>query len=108
LTIFCHKLRVAKPFLRTSVLPAVVVTNSKAASTTRAPDPLTGEVVVLFHPRQQQWAGHFQWDETGIQLIGLTAIGRATIVALNMNNSVIVDARRRWVSVGWHPPIDLR
>ena len=31
-------------------------------------------------------------------------LGRATIVALNMNNAVIVYARRRWVSVGWHPP----
>ena len=36
--------------------------------------------------------------------MGLTAVGRATIVALNMNNAVIVYARRRWVSVGWHPP----
>jgi hypothetical protein len=35
----------------------------------------------------------------------LTAIGRATIIALNTNNEVIVDARRRWVGVGWHPPM---
>jgi hypothetical protein len=39
-----------------------------------------------------------------MRLMGLTAIGRATIIALNIHNEVIVDARRRWVSVGWHPP----
>jgi len=39
-----------------------------------------------------------------LRVVGLTAIGRATIVALKMNNEVIVDARRRWVSAGWHPP----
>jgi hypothetical protein len=73
-------------------------------SAVHAQDPLTGETVPLFHPRQQSWADHFQWDESGTLLIGSTAVGRATIVALNMNNSVIVYARRRWVSVGWHPP----
>jgi hypothetical protein len=81
--------------------------NEFKGSATRAQDPLTGETVALFHPRQQNWFNHFQWDETGVLLIGLTAVGRATIVALNMNNPVVVDARRRWVSVGWHPPTDL-
>lgn len=78
--------------------------NEFKGSITRAEDPLTGKAVALFHPRQQNWADHFEWDETGTLLIGSTAVGRATIVALNMNNPVIVDARRRWVSVGWHPP----
>jgi hypothetical protein len=78
--------------------------NEFKGSAVNAQDPLTGEVAPLFHPRQQVWADHFRWDESGTQLIGLTAVGRATIVALNMNNSVIVYARRRWVSVGWHPP----
>ena len=81
--------------------------NEFKGSATRAQDPLTGETVALFHPRQQTWADHFQWDETGAALIGLTAVGRATIVALNMNNPVIMDTRRRWVSIGWHPPTDL-
>jgi hypothetical protein len=78
--------------------------NEFKGSAVSAQDPLTGETVPLFHPRQQVWADHFQWDESGTLLIGLTAVGRATIVALNRNNSVIVYARRRWVSVGWHPP----
>ncbi len=69
-----------------------------------AVDPLTGELVPLFHPRQHIWDEHFIWTPSGLQVVGLTAIGRATVVALNMNNAVIVDARKRWVNVGWHPP----
>lgn len=78
--------------------------NEYKGSATTAQDPLTGETIRLFQPRQQQWPDHFQWDESGAMLIGLTATGRATIVALNINNPLIVDVRRRWVSVGWHPP----
>ncbi|MBN1546599.1 MAG: HNH endonuclease [Syntrophaceae bacterium] len=71
---------------------------------TTARDPLTGEMVPLFHPRQHVWTAHFTWDDAGIFLLGVTAIGRATIVALNINAPVLVAVRRRWVSVGWHPP----
>ena len=71
---------------------------------TKTEDPLSGEIVPLFHPRQQVWREHFTWDETGVYLTPLTATGRATIIALKMNNPVIIAARRRWVSVGWHPP----
>ena len=44
------------------------------------------------------------WEQAGIHLIGLTATGRATVVALDMNNPLILFARRRWVNAGWHPP----
>lgn len=69
-----------------------------------AVDPQTGEVVPLFHPLQQQWRDHFAWDESQTQIIGITTCGRATIAALRMNNPTVVQARRRWVSAGWHPP----
>ena len=78
--------------------------NEFKGNTTHAPDPLTGNIVHLFHPRQQIWAEHFMWDTEGIRLIGSTTVGRATIVALNMNNEAITSARQRWVAVGWHPP----
>ena len=78
--------------------------NEFKGSLTTSRDPLTDEIVLLFHPRAQVWADHFTWDASGTHLLGLTAVGRATVVALNMNNAVIVDARKRWVSVGWHPP----
>ena len=78
--------------------------NEFKRSTTELEDPLTGEVTPLFHPRRHVWPEHFAWDAAGIRIIGRTAIGRVTVIALNMNNEVIVDARRNWVSVGWHPP----
>lgn len=67
-------------------------------------DPLTGQRQPLFHPRRDDWAEHFAWDGSQTHLTGLTAIGRATVVALNMNNETIVRTRQRWVPVGWHPP----
>jgi hypothetical protein len=78
--------------------------NDFKGPTTALEDPLSREISSLFHPRQQTWDEHFMWDATGIRLVGLTAVGRVTIIALNMNNEVIQDARRNWVSVGWHPP----
>ena len=79
--------------------------NENKGATILAPDPLTGDVTPLFHPRRQRWQDHFAWDETGCRVLGLSVCGRATVVALNMNNEVMVDVRRRWVSAGWHPPV---
>ena len=67
-------------------------------------DPLTGAMVSLFHPRQQSWYDHFAWEASGTRIVGLTAVGRATVVALQMNHEIIVPARQKWVSAGWHPP----
>ena len=78
--------------------------NEFKGDATVACDPLTDENSPLFNPRTQVWGEHFAWDVSGLYVAGLTAIGRATTVALKMNNEVIVDARRRWVSAGWHPP----
>ena len=48
-------------------------------------DPETGEYVGLFDPRRQQWHEHFMWSVNGEQILGLTATGRATAVALQLN-----------------------
>lgn len=69
-------------------------------------DPESGIVTPLFNPRTQRWREHFAWSTTATQIIGLSPYGRATIVALRMNNDDIVSARQLWVSVGWHPPQD--
>ena len=69
-------------------------------------DPRTGERVRLFHPRQDTWRAHFQWSEDGGSILGLTASGRATVAALNMNRLPVVQAGLRWVGVGWHPPAE--
>ncbi len=69
-------------------------------------DPGTGEFALLFNPRQQPWPEHFIWSGDGLHIIGLTPTGRATVIALRLNNDEIVAARWLWVSVGWHPPHD--
>lgn len=71
---------------------------------THGTDPLTGEDVPLFHPRRQQWADHFAWSTDGQLVLGLTSCGRATVVALQLNNVIAVMVRREWVAAGWHPP----
>ena len=67
-------------------------------------DPVTGEEVSLFHPRLQHWPDPFYWSDDGTNIIGLTPTGRATVLALRLNNDFIVSARRNWVMAGWHPP----
>jgi 5-methylcytosine-specific restriction endonuclease McrA len=47
-------------------------------------DPETSSVVRLFDPRTQTWNDHFAWD--GVQITGRTAIGRATVRALDLNS----------------------
>jgi hypothetical protein len=59
-----------------------------------APDPVTGEVVRLFNPRHQDWNEHFRWTDAGDRIVGLTATGRATVVALNLNRPSLVKARQ--------------
>ena len=71
---------------------------------THGRDPLTGRRVRLFNPRHQQWSRHFRWNQDGTLIEGRTVCGRATVIALNLNNLVAVTVRRNWVRAGWHPP----
>ena len=69
-----------------------------------AVDPITGESVSLFHPHRQQWEEHFSWSEDGTEIIGLTPVGRATVLTLKMNRPQLTRVRRMWVTMGEHPP----
>ena len=80
--------------------------NEHKGDQVKARDPHSGEIVPLFNPRTQQWSEHFAWAPDGGEMIGQTAVGRATIIALKLNRESLVRARRRWGSVGWHPPQD--
>jgi hypothetical protein len=71
-----------------------------------ARDPVTDELVPLFDPRRQVWNEHFAWIEQGLLVVGLTPMGRATVVVLHLNRQALVRSRRLWVSAGWHPPTD--
>lgn len=78
--------------------------NENKGNVTHAIDPLSRDNMLLFHPRQDVWNEHFRWSADSVEIVGITAVGRVTIIALDMNNPDIVFARKRWVSVGWHPP----
>lgn len=67
------------------------------------PDPESGEFVALFNPRMEAWNDHFQWQQDGALIAGLTAIGRAPVIALAMNHPDLVTVRRLWIEAGWHP-----
>lgn len=69
-------------------------------------DPESKEQVPIFHPNAQRWNEHFQWEEGGLKVVGLTAIGRATVVLLRLNRPILLRARERWIKAGWHPPED--
>lgn len=70
--------------------------NSFKGAQTHAHDPVTNRTAGLFNPRRQKWSRHFKWSPDGTQIIGLTASGRATVVALKLNNMFSVTARREW------------
>ena len=69
-------------------------------------DLLSGKIIRLFHPRRQQWQDHFQWSADGTEILGLTACGRATVTALQLNRPELIGARSLWVQVGWWPPAE--
>lgn len=78
--------------------------NRHKAHRQTAVDPLTNQMVSLFHPHRQAWEEHFSWNEDATEIQGLTPIGRATVAALKMNRIQLVRVRRMWVKMGEHPP----
>ncbi len=55
-------------------------------------DSVTGQVVVLFNPREQNWQDHFSFD--GANIVGQTSTGRATVAVLNMNEARRLELRK--------------
>lgn len=85
---------------------ACATCNGFKADRTGAFDLETGESIPFFNPRTQRWRDHFDWDEEGIRVVGLTPCGRATASALQMNLPLILSVRAMWVGVRRHPPQD--
>lgn len=70
-----------------------------------AMDPESGQVVPLFNPRTQEWSRHFHWTEDGLRIVGLTPVGRATVITLHLDSDPdAIIVRGYWVLAGWHPP----
>ena len=78
--------------------------NRAKSDKTEAFDQETNTNVTLFNPRLQNWFEHFVWRVDGTMIVGKTSIGRATILALNLNKDQFVKVWRNWTAVGWHPP----
>ncbi|HSH01305.1 MAG TPA: hypothetical protein VLL52_02225 [Anaerolineae bacterium] len=67
-------------------------------------DSVTEQVVPLFHSQRQMWRDHFQWQDEGARIFGLTETGRATVLALKMNRPQMIRVRRMWIKLDEHPP----
>lgn len=80
--------------------------NSYKGVETTAVDPVSGERVPLYHPRSHRWGEHFAWNKECTRLLGLTPIGRATILRLDLNREGVVNLRELLRDVGLHPPGD--
>jgi len=66
--------------------------NGRKQAKAHAVDPESETNVCLFHPRRQRGVDHFAWSQEGTIVLGLTACGRATVAALNLNDPLIVAA----------------
>ncbi len=47
-----------------------------------APDPVSGQLAPLYHPRRDRWDMHFAWSDDFTLIIGITPTGRATVDTL--------------------------
>jgi hypothetical protein len=80
---------------------ACVSCSLRKGARTMAIDPASGDATQLFHPRVHGWTEHFSANASG-EITGITAIGRATVVALSMNRVLAVGirheecSRERW------------
>jgi hypothetical protein len=78
--------------------------NNAKYNHTEAIDPITGNYVLLYNPRQERWRSHFFWSEDYILIIGLTPTGRATVARLDLNREGVVNLRQALHSLDKHAP----
>jgi HNH endonuclease len=71
-----------------------------------AVDPLSKIEALLFNPRQDNWQHHFIWSTDKLEIVGITATGRATIASLLLNRDRVIQIRASDLDVGRHPPVD--
>jgi HNH endonuclease len=78
--------------------------NNRKYTHIKGRDPINGELVPLYHPRNQLWEAHFVWNEDFAIVVGLTPTGRATIERLQLNREGVVNLRRVLRAINQHPP----
>jgi len=81
---------------------ACVSCSLRKGARSTAPDPQTDLDAPIFHPRKDRWVEHFRWEEATV--VGLTATGRATVLALKLNRPLALAIREEEAFRGRHPP----
>lgn len=66
-------------------------------------DPVSNEIMRLYHPRKDVWVYHFVWH--GPMLMGKTAIGRTTVQVLEINKSHRLAHRKQLMEEGIFPEV---
>jgi hypothetical protein len=64
----------------------------------------SGDEVALFNPRKDVWNDHFVWSANGLEILGLTLLGFATIEVLALNRERVISIRAADKEIGRHPP----
>lgn len=67
-------------------------------------DPITGSKVSLFNPRKEEWSENFEWSADSLSMIGITAVGRASVETLKLNREELINLRELTKLTGEHPP----
>jgi hypothetical protein len=80
---------------------ACVLCNRSKGSDLTSIDSRSGEIVRLFHPRQDLWAEHFQLD--GNLIRGLSEVGGATAELLKFNAPERIAERGILQALGSYP-----
>jgi len=57
-------------------------------------DIVSAEISRLFNPRKEDWNEHFVWAKDYTIIVGLTAVGRATVETLKLNRKGLVNQRK--------------
>lgn len=68
-------------------------------------DPLTGDLVALFHPRRDRWSEHFFLD--GAIIKPRTPQGRVTVFLLHLNDDNRIEDRANLIRGKRYPPPEL-
>jgi len=80
--------------------------NSRKNAKIAAIDPPSKRMTAFFNPRKEEWKNHFKWTDNFRKMDGKTAIGRVTIISLQLNRLGVVNLRRLMVLGKVHPPLD--
>lgn len=80
---------------------ACILCNRYKGADIASVEPRSGEVVRLFHPRQDRWADHFELEDAFIR--ARTAQGGATLRLLRLNSPERIAERGILQALGRYP-----